>query len=70
QFGELEHLQIQLPSSGKKLKRELMALATFKTLKDAWQAVVTGGEMRCSGLLEECFIGWAQYSKNSETKEK
>ncbi|TKY85356.1 hypothetical protein EX895_005518 [Sporisorium graminicola] len=70
QFGELEHLQIRLPSSGKKLKRELMALATFKTLKDAWQAVETGGEMRCSGLLEECFIGWAQYTKESETKEK
>ncbi|SJX63579.1 related to cell cycle control protein cwf23 [Sporisorium reilianum f. sp. reilianum] len=70
QFGQLEHLQIQLPAAGKKLKRELMALATFKTLKGAWQAVVTGGEMRCSGLLEECFIGWAQYTRKSDTKEK
>ncbi len=58
QFGELEHLQFQLPASGKKMKRELMALATFKSLQDAWQAVVTGGEMRCTGLLEESFIGW------------
>ncbi|KIS68766.1 uncharacterized protein UMAG_03332 [Mycosarcoma maydis] len=70
QFGELDHLQFQLPSPGKKLKRELMALATFKELPSAWQAVVTGGEMRCTGLLEECFIGWAQYSRNSKTKDK
>lgn len=75
QFGELEHLQFQLPSSSKKMKRELMALATFKTLPDAWQAVVTGGEMRCTGLLEECFIGWANYTRKqrsdgSESKDK
>ncbi len=75
QFGELEHLQFQLPSAGKKLKREMMALATFKTLRDAWQAVETGGEMRCTGLLQECFIGWANYTKmqrgtESEAKEK
>lgn len=70
QFGELEHLQFQLPASGKKIKRELMALATFKTLASAWQAVATGGEMRCTGLLEECFIGWAQYIRSSESKEK
>lgn len=77
QFGELEHLQFQLPSpsSGKKVKRELMALATFKTLKDAWQAVVTGGEMRCTGMLQECFIGWANYTRKqrsdgSESKDK
>ncbi|SAM82581.1 related to cell cycle control protein cwf23 [Ustilago bromivora] len=75
QFGELEHLQFQLSSSAKKTKRELMALATFKTLQDAWQAVVTGGEMRCTGLLEECYIGWANYTKvqrgdGSESKDK
>uniref|UniRef100_V5EJK1 J domain-containing protein n=2 Tax=Kalmanozyma brasiliensis (strain GHG001) TaxID=1365824 RepID=V5EJK1_KALBG len=70
QFGELEHLQFQLPSASRKVKRELMALATFKTLLDAWQAVVTGGEMRCTGILEECFVGWAQYTRNSETKDK
>lgn len=75
QFGELEHLQFQFPSSVKKMKRELMALATFKTLRDAWQAVVTGGEMRCTGLLEECFIGWANYTRRvrsdgSESKDK
>ncbi|SNX84895.1 related to cell cycle control protein cwf23 [Melanopsichium pennsylvanicum] len=67
QFGELEHLQFQLPSSNKKLKRELMALATFKSFKDAWQAVVTGGEMRCTGMLEESFIGWAGYTKKQRT---
>lgn len=75
QFGELEHLQFQFPSSTKKIKRELMALATFKTLQDAWQAVVTGSEMRCTGLLEECYIGWANYTKvqrghGSESKDK
>ncbi|KAJ1018836.1 hypothetical protein NDA16_004641 [Ustilago loliicola] len=75
QFGELEHLQFQLPSSAKKMKRELMALATFKTLQDAWQAVVTGSELRCTGLLEECYIGWANYTKvqrgdGSESKDK
>ncbi|SPO26535.1 related to cell cycle control protein cwf23 [Ustilago trichophora] len=67
QFGELEHLQFQLPSSNKKIKRELMALATFKRLQDAWQAVVTGGEMRCTGLLEESFIGWANYTKKQRS---
>lgn len=70
QFGELDHLHFQLPSAGKRVKREMMALVTFKTLQDAWQAVVTGGEMRCTGLLEECFIGWAQYTRDSNTKEK
>lgn len=69
QFGELDHLQFQLPSAGKRMKRELMALATFKTFKDAWQAVETGGEMRCTGILEECFIGWAHYIRN-ESKDK
>ncbi len=70
QFGELDHLQFQLPSAGKRVKREMLALATFETLQNAWQAVVTGGEMRCTGLLEECFIGWAQYTRDSNTKEK
>lgn len=70
EFGQLEHLQFQLPAAGKKMKRELLALATFKTVQDAWQAVVTGGEMRCVGLLEECFIGWANYSRVGEGREK
>ncbi|SPO26811.1 related to cell cycle control protein cwf23 [Ustilago trichophora] len=68
QFGDLEHLQFQLPSSNKKTKRELMALATFKRLQDAWQAVETGGEMRCAGLLEESFIGWANYTKKQRNE--
>ncbi|PWZ00310.1 DnaJ-domain-containing protein [Testicularia cyperi] len=63
QFGPLEHLQFQLPSSGKKMKREITALASFTELSDAWQAVLQGGEMRCTGLLEDCYMGWARYEE-------
>lgn len=61
QFGPLEHLQFQ--PTGKKLKREVTALASFVHLKDAWQAVITGSEMQGSGLLEDAYIGWATFEE-------
>lgn len=68
QFGPLETLQFQLPSAGKKVKREITALASFVHLKDAWQAVVTGSEMRGTDHLEDAYIGWAAFEERRGNK--